>query len=662
MTTVSAPQFTDSVDLRYFIEPLNAPTDPVNVLTRFPDSLYSKTPDSHFVRFMTTLLGPVGIGWLAFNLTTARLQLEATGLQQSDLESFYGDPFSFGRILTETFDEDTAGLLPLNVWQTIVAQDQAYRSRAIQFLHAVRLGTSPMGMQLAASSGIGLNVEIVENYRYLYDSHSDDRLGLRSYGSSAALGEFIVVPRAAVSRTQQQSLAFSQVTLGTTLYTISYNGSAATLDPTITSSAGAGQTAMDIQVALWGLPTIGAGNVAVTGGPVPSDVIVTFTGLLANQDLPSLTVSFVDPSTGLTISIPVEIITGAIDPSTETVAIGDADRHAMQVALDKLRPVASYPTFNLGTSTLSPQVWSSVTASSERYSVVRYVTGSPSVAWPTVDSDHWIVAAQETEAPQLSADLSQHYVNFHDVLSMTPYTDIALTDPEYNADSAILNNYSSVHVGPFPELKTVMPFFNRYSTDYGLVFSADRALAAYTEPLTVTGLSADGAPFINGIYPADYTGLQGVPALRYRDDAFWSSLEREGGAEILEIDLGSPQAVNFIAFETTRKPLTITTDYDVLDQTPARTFAPVVPDPSFPDQTHLYFDPTQQNPWVPVQLYFNDGQALIFTRFIRLTFTRRADATTYGRFLFDTSTQIQTPWSIDVRNLRVGRNVAPSVA
>lgn len=663
MTSVPLPQFTDSVDLRYFIEPLNAPTAPIRGLDRFPDSLYVKTPDSHFVRFMTALLGPVGVGWLKFNLTVARLQLEATGLQQANLESFYGDPFSFGRILEEGYEDDVTGLLPIAAWQAIQAQDQAYRSRAIQFLSAARLGTSPQGMRLAAASGIGQNCEIIENYRYLFDIHSDDPLGLPFYGSSTALGEFIVVPRPAVSQTRQYVIEFGQASLplGANMYTISFNGSSQTLDPTTTLLPFSGKTATDVQFALWQFASIGPGNVSVTGGPVPSSMTLTFTGALTNQALPPVRVSFTDVSSGTVVEVPIDSIAGGVDPSNETVVIADADRHAMQTALDELRPVASYPTFNAASSTLRPVLWSDLTASTEYSTVVRYVTGSPSVNWPTPDSDHWIVASQETEAPQLSANLAQHYVNFHNIQSITAYTDTALSDPAYATNSAVLSSYNSVHVGPFPEMSTVLPFFAQYAIQYSLVFSADRALADYTEPLSVTGLSADGTAFINNIYPADYTSLQGVPQLRYRDDAFWSSQARPTGAEILEIDLGTPQAVNFITFETTRKPVNVEADYDLLDQSPKRTFAPVVNVPGFPLETSVFFDPSQGNPWEPIELYFNDGQDVIFTRFIRLIFTRRPDSTTFGRFLFDTSTQTQTPWSIDVRNLRIGRNVAPSV-
>lgn len=664
-TTIPLPQFTDTVDLRYFIEPLNAPTAPISLLGLFPDALYSKSPDSHFVRFMTALLGPVGVGWLAENMTVARLQLEATGLQQSDLENFYGDPFSFARILDESYDSDTSGLLPLGVLQSIRSQDEAYRSRAIQFLSAARFGGTPAGMQLAATSGIGQECDIIENYRYLFDSHSDDSLGVAYFGQSLSLGEFIVVPQPAISTTQQQVIQFSlgALPLGTNLYTLNFNGSAITLNPATIGTVGvSGETASDVQAALWTLQSIGAGNVAVTGGPVPNDIIVTFTSLLSNQDLPTLGVSFTDSGSGLLVQVPVEIITGGVDPNAETVVIADIDRHSMQVALDYLRPVASYPTFSSGRSPLRPQIWAGASATSDYTTVIRYVTGSPAISWPAVDADHWIMPAVETEAPQLTSELPQHYVGFHNISSITAYTDTALTDPAYGTNSAVLAAYNSVHVGPFPELSAVMPFFAQFSTAYSEVFSADRALADYTEPLTVSGISNDGTAFINNIYPADYTSLQGVPALKYHDDGFWSSQDRASGAEILEIDLGTPQAVNYVVLETSRKPISIAVDYDLLDQSPARTFAPVVTMPGFSLDDNVFFDPSQQSPWESLAFYFNDGLDSIFTRFIRLTFTRRQDSTTYGRFLFNTQTQTQTPWSIDVRNLRIGRNVAPSVS
>jgi hypothetical protein len=103
-------------------------------------------------------------------------------------------------------------------------------------------------------------------------------------------------------------------------------------------------------------------------------------------------------------------------------------------------------------------------------------------------------------------------------------------------------------------------------------------LADYAEPLTVTTQAdAHDAVFVNGIYPTDYISLPGIPTIKYKDEQFWASRERIAGAEVIEVDLGVAQAINFITFEVLARPLDIEIAYDVLDLGTTRNFVPVTP-------------------------------------------------------------------------------------
>lgn len=715
---MAAPQFTGSADQRYFLEPLDGGVNMAHYLRRFPDAVYNKAPDSHLLRFMYAILGPTGIGWLKRNIAEARLVLEASGAQFGVLDSMYGIPLSFPRLPFEVYTEDISGMQVSTTWQAIRAQDEAYRSRVIEFLHGVRLGGTVEGLQLVASAGAGQPIDVVENYRYLFDAHSDDPLGIPYQGSSLNLGEFILLPRPTVSQSIQQVIRFDLVQPPVP-YTIAFNGPSATFPLSTTASQLQGTPGSG---GLTDLRTIGTGNIIVSGGPAPAPFTILFTGSLSNQPLPTLQVYWGQvqfqasaingsnvlthilsisglPGVGQALSapaslvgatvtsmvgttctlsepyqgpsgiqtftaatyIPVTVSTGVTDPSAETVVLSDAAQHEAQTAVDLLRPVPTIPSWYQAHSKHRVQPWQTILASTEYTEVVRFVTGSPNVPWPQPDSMHWIEASIENQAPQLSGTELQHYVNFHNVESIQAYTDAALSDPAYATNSAVLPNYNSVHVGPFPEMASVMPYFKQFATDYSTVFSANQALADYPEQLRVTGLSDSGIAVINRTYPADYTDLQGVPSLVYTEADFWSSTARASGADILEIDLGSAQAVNYISLEVTRKPITIAIDYDLPEQAPARTFIPVTMVPGYPTALSVFYDPSQQNPWEHLTFYFNDGENMIYTRFIRLTFTRLAGLGFSGRFLFDYQTNTQTPWSIDVRNLRVGRNVAPSV-
>lgn len=642
--SVQAPQFTGVVNTGKFLEPLNGLQAITDYLGLFPDSLYSKSVDTHFVRFMYAVLGPAGAGGLVQQLLAQRLALESTGPVLNDLDTLYGGSFSFPRNPSESYsnDNDITGLLTASEWAQIRAQDESYRSRAIMFMNAVRLGSSPEGMGLAATSGLGMQVDIYENYRYLFDVNSDDPLGVPNWGSTSNLGEFIIVPRPTTSQTQVFTITMP-ATLPAPWY-ITFNGYT-------TSALSLGSSAAMIQEALGALPSVN-GYVRVTGGP--TEFIVNFTGPLSNQVLPPLSAYYT--LGGSQVSLISTVTVGSIPANEEQVIVPPEASYAMQYVLDQLRPVASYPSFQYGTSWLAPQPYQSVTAETELNQVLRYVTGSTAITWPEPDNSHWIQASVENEAPTLYTNLSQSYTGFHNVQAIYAYTDTALEDVNYATNNAILNQYSSVHVGPFPEMSTVMPWFNQFR-DYGLVFSPDRALAAYTEPLFITDTTASGVAVINNMYPADYLSLQGVPTLKYRDQACWSSLERSSGGELLEIDLGTPQAVNFISFEVTRKPLDISVAYDLLDQSPARNFASVVPEYGFPPNDAIYYEPSSTNPWEHFTFHFNDGIGMIYTRFIRLAFSRRFDP----GFLFDAETNETTPWSVDVRNLRIGRNISPSV-
>jgi hypothetical protein len=125
----------------------------------------------------------------------------------------------------------------------------------------------------------------------------------------------------------------------------------------------------------------------------------------------------------------------------------------------------------------------------------------------------------------------------------------------------------------------LIPFFR---TQSDVISTADRVAADYAEPLVVT-TQTNGTGLINGLYPSDYTSLKGVSTIRYKDEQFWSSkAERESGAEFIEIDLGVVQAVNFLTFESIRKPYDIEISYDIYDQAPRRHFVTVTPDPIDP--------------------------------------------------------------------------------
>lgn len=187
------PTVVTSIPQEFFIEPLNSPSAPAYHLDNFPDPLYNKAPGSVLVKLLFTLLGPFGMALVQDGYVKARLALEDSGIEGFDLDSFYGDPFKFSRVLDESYD-DAGYLYTIPGWDEIKAKDTKYRNRAINFIKGAHMGGTINGLSLVAKSGLDANAELVERYRTLFDQHSEVPLGLDEIGSTRSLNELVVRP------------------------------------------------------------------------------------------------------------------------------------------------------------------------------------------------------------------------------------------------------------------------------------------------------------------------------------------------------------------------------------------------------------------------------------------------------------------------------------
>lgn len=767
----SAPKFSDIVTQQYFVESQGGSTSPINLLDRFPDTVYSKSLDSVLVKFLYALLGPVGVGQLTQEYLEARLMFEDAGLSNFDLDALYTDVFAFARLAEETYTWDAkATMLTSNQRQQILADDASFRNRAIKYFKGIRAGGTPKGLGLIANSGLNRPVDLVENYKALYDQYADIPLGVPYQGSTLDSNEIIVVPRQEIPRNSKQTLTITgQPVSG--YFTLTYpagprcntilmsllNGSSmATVPnaaqippgvfigltnvnatsigattPTYILQAGAKQTptsiqmlypatdpvngglpfqfsgsngsywayignaetapiaynatAFTIQSALQALPVIGQGNVTVTGGPLPNiPVEIEFRNKLGDQPVPTLqpnisptatsyngigNLSSVSPfvhqmvdvlGNTLTVNATVDVDIAGVSADSQTASLNPADEHAMQIGLDKVRPQTSFVTSISAQSTTERQPIQKVFAGSNYIEVLRYEIGNSSVAWPS-DDLHWIQSGVEQEAPRPVDDLQHHYQGFHNIVGVTAYTEQALDDPNYNLGTADLTLYWDTMIGRFnPAQVALYPFLAQFQ-DNSMRYVATDAPAPSPDPLIIT-TTVNGVGMINNIYPSDYMGLSGQ--LADASTRFWSSAERTLSSvqttaiDYLEIDLGTTQAVNYIYFEATKKPYTIAVSYDRLDQAPSRDFQPVtlLLSDQVPSKTSLSYDATATNPWEIVEIHFTDMlEKMIYTRFIRLEFSH-----TPGNTPFAPGTGQFVPYSVEVRNLRVGRNVSTS--
>lgn len=374
----------------------------------------------------------------------------------------------------------------------------------------------------------------------------------------------------------------------------------------------------------------------------------------ASNSAIQVTDALFNPVTGL-----VTVDTTGQSSGTNATAIAPADEYAMQLALDNLRPQTTVITTTMGPSTTARQTPSTIFSGSSYLEVLRYVTGTSHVAWPPVDALHWIEPGVEREAPRPAGDLAHHYTCFHNLSSVISYIDNALTDANYetpqNLTTPLWVAYYATQVGPFNSAQQALYPFLQQFTDTNQQFSASDAAANTPEILAITD-TVNGTGVINSTYPKDYLSLPGVDLnLGTLYTRFWASQERAGGADYLEIDLGVAQAVNFIYFEATRKPLVIDVAYDVLDMSPKRHFvtAEIASTETAPSITSLTYDASATSPWQPVEIHcVNALNQTIFTRFVRIGFTR-----TPGRSPLAPSGGEVIPYSVEVRNLRIGRNI-----
>lgn len=150
--------------------------------------------------------------------------------------------------------------------------------------------------------------------------------------------------------------------------------------------------------------------------------------------------------------------------------------------------------------------------------------------------------------------------------------------------------------------------------------------------------------------------------VRAKDALFWSSTERKPPAtDYLEVDLGRARIVNLIEFDIARKPMVVNADYDLLGHPPKRLFSPVEPWNDYPFEPTIVHDSVGL-PWIHVLIFFRGKrQSAVTTQFIRLGFTRTVPNPVVGATsgLVNPTTKQPIPFTINVKNLRVGRYSQP---
>ena len=424
------PQYSANIDNGVAIEPQKAPPNPSVLIDKdyFPEEVFDTSPDSLIFKFFQSLVGPSGIGWLRKNLFEARMILEEHGFQNNQLDQFYSNPLNLSRNITntpfaETYAEDPKGILTREEWNTLKSKDEAYRSRILDFLHAARLGNTPEGIKLAARSAVGYSFDLIENYQYMFDQHSDEVIGLESFRSEKYskiynANEITLIPNQEKSQTLIKNITFTNSegigvnfeTISGGYITIQLGGEVAEVNWDVTT----GITSFDIATALGNFNSVGVGNVAVTGSIESGFTIKLFNHYsdIVDQSFSVKSELFDKYNTEIPISASVDTF-WFNQPSAEIRSLNEYDSKLVDSAVEKLKPVNSYISYGEGQGVYENQEINTVASSSKYFEVIKYVKGSNKIQWPAPNSVYWIEAGIEKESPKVLNDLQQHYKYFH---------------------------------------------------------------------------------------------------------------------------------------------------------------------------------------------------------------------------------------------------------
>ena len=166
---------------------------------------------------------------------------------------------------------------------------------------------------------------------------------------------------------------------------------------------------------------------------------------------------------------------------------------------------------------------------------------------------------------------------------------------------------------------------------------------------------------VNGVYDISYFDASNNEYASSKNKIWWSSKHRyalESNAttsEYIEIDLTKRRTLNYISFDIVQKPISIEIQYDSIDldnldkysDAPRWNTVRRIEGEAFDSSVSYQSD--YSNPWRHCEFYFNDNEEnVLVARRLRIKFTRRQDS-------WPTENYSAFAWSIDVKNLRVGR-------
>lgn len=481
------------------VEPIDGPLFIEQLMLRFPEEAYTKSRDSHLYKLLTALAGDSGAGILKKKSLLARLQYESAALSFQNLDNLYSPLIGFDRLPGERyFIDPKKSTLTSEEWDAIKSADTAYRKRALQYLQAARQGGTLQGIRDAAEAALGQSVQVTENYKYIFDQNSDSFAGYKKYGVTNSVSEFVIRPRVNINTSVQDDYAILNVFNSSSFYFV-YNGEQTEL---LYSDLLSEQT---IRAVIEGFEEVEQGDVEVLQRTTTS-YLIKFTN--QNLDIQRLSLLYDTGYSASDIVLNQSSVNDLFyvgdvgDPSTDyynayvsNSELPQENRSSSKDYIDpyiqknlddlvgKIKPESSLFSIVPSREKYVTVPTNSVFASSEKFSVNRFVTANPNVIYPDADKLNGKILEPGIENEERNyaftgVDMPVIFMTIDTVISYTNYSGL---DAQYNTESfytgadARYKLYESRHAGLYPEpTSLIYPFFKNVSPD--MIFSADQIL------------------------------------------------------------------------------------------------------------------------------------------------------------------------------------------
>lgn len=173
-------------------------------MRHFPEHIYNTKEGSHLRNFLDVLCGDAGANDLKKKLLLARLQRMLGNVNFFDLDKLFGNPLRFPRISSEIYPYNPySDYLTTDEWDEVKVKDSIYRGRILKYMKGIDKGVTKEGLSMIAEAALGVQVDVVENYRYL-DGGFDTTNQVLGRLDVSSREEITLVPNSATITKQEE--------------------------------------------------------------------------------------------------------------------------------------------------------------------------------------------------------------------------------------------------------------------------------------------------------------------------------------------------------------------------------------------------------------------------------------------------------------------------